>query len=116
MSVAFGSQAKRFDFAGVHPEYKLAGKFLHITELPETLQPNIAPGTYDITKNGCFDELSVTKRSTKTSGWDKQLALENEAKRPHLLYIETAKEKLTIKDTRGPATYHVQNGNFGTNQ
>ena len=68
-------------------DYKLAGKFLHITELPETLQPNIAPGTYDITKNSGFDELSVKKLSSKTSGWDKQLALENEAKRPHLLYM-----------------------------
>ena len=34
----------------------------------------------------------------------------------HFLFSETAKEKSTIKDTRGPATYHVQNGNFGTNQ
>merc|ERR1711892_305277 len=40
--------------------------------------------------------------------------LEKEAKRPHLLNIETAKEQASIREARGPTTYHVQNGNFGT--
>ena len=87
MSVAFGCQAKRFDFSGVHPNYKLPGKFLHITDIPND-RTNVGPGSYDITKSGdAFNEINVQQRSAKTAGWDKQLMQENESKRPHLLYM-----------------------------
>ena len=87
MSVAFGCQAKRFDFSGVHPNYKLPGKFLHITDIPND-RTNVAPGSYDITKSvDAFNEINVQQRSAKTAGWDKQLMQENESKRPHLLYM-----------------------------
>lgn len=47
-----------------------------------------APGTYDIqTHNGAFDAESVSRRQTKSAGWQQQKETENTAKRPHLLYM-----------------------------
>ncbi|XP_030626614.1 lymphocyte expansion molecule-like [Chanos chanos] len=102
----FGTQAARFDVAGVHPANKRTGTY---TEIPyckkrtSDLERNLGPGTYNV-ESGDFSSRAVQVRA-RGPGWRRALETARLAQMTHLRNCYLPRERTKTKI--GPDTYNI---------
>ncbi|XP_014349686.1 ciliary microtubule-associated protein 2 [Latimeria chalumnae] len=103
----FGSQAKRFDVAGAHPDRKKTGTYTQAPYCRKIMSEQVrrmGPGCYD-SYTGDFSSRAIAKRASGP-GWARAQELERLAMMPHLLYKEIWDNKRFLKRKLGPGSYN----------
>lgn len=90
---AFGSQSKRFNLNGIHPNLLVNGRMPYDSSIRLSTSASIGPGSYDLLKYDQFSEQNLSKNSESGTNWERAFLTEKLAKMPHLLYQETHKKK-----------------------
>lgn len=91
---AFGTQSKRFNLNGIHPNLLVNGRMPYDSSIRLSTSPRIGPGSYDLLKYGQFSEQNLSRTSESgVNNWERAFLTEKLAKMPHLLYQETHKKK-----------------------